>query len=64
MEKSTGDDRLYLAIIYRIARYQDGQHVSVFAKDADEALIKLEAMYGQGTVHDLHNPDDAEEIRG
>ncbi|TQF17841.1 hypothetical protein FJV41_01480 [Myxococcus llanfairpwllgwyngyllgogerychwyrndrobwllllantysiliogogogochensis] len=45
------------------AQTQPGLQVTVMATDGDEAYTLLEEKYGNGTVFDLHNEEDASTIR-
>jgi hypothetical protein len=40
-----------------------GKPVSVWAKDAKEARVQLEAEHGEGHVFTLHNEEDASRPR-
>ncbi len=51
--------KLYHAMIWVSDPDVPGQRVSVLAENLGEAKKKLEAEYGEGTVFNLHNPEDA-----
>ena len=53
----------YRAIIWGKNENRPGQRVVVWAENLDEARRKLEAEYGEGTVFDLHNEEDANRPR-
>ena len=55
--------REYVAIIWTSDPNRPGQRVSVLAKSLADAKKKLEAEYGEGNVHDLHNEEDAKKLR-
>ncbi|NTX65655.1 hypothetical protein HUA74_33845 [Myxococcus sp. CA051A] len=57
--------REYRAIILLGGRAQTepGLRVTVMATDGEEAFMLLEEKYGNGTVFDLHNEEDASTIR-
>ena len=64
MDLSAGQKlREYRAIIWSQDRSVPGQRVTVMATDLDDARSRLEREHGQGTVFDLHNPEDAEKPR-
>lgn len=54
-----GSMKLYNAVTWSKGPDEPGQRVSVCAGTAREAKEKLEAEYGEGTVFDLHNEEDA-----
>ena len=56
-------DLEYRAIIWTTDASTPGQRVTVVAKGLDEARKKLEGQYGNGTVFDLHNEEDASRPR-
>jgi len=65
-DEPTGDvdpKRRYDAMVWQADPTIPGRRVSVVATSLDEALAKLEAEHGEGTVFDLRNEDDAEQIR-
>ncbi len=51
--------KLYRAMIWVSGSDRPGQRVSVLAESLGEAKKKLEAEYGEGSVFDLHNEEDA-----
>ncbi len=55
-------EREYHAIVWT-KDVQHGQRVTIWAADLDEARKRLEQQYGQGTVFDLHNEEDANRPR-
>jgi hypothetical protein len=55
--------REYRAIIWRQDPTGPGQRVTVMATNGEDARRRLEREYGEGTVFDLHNPEDAETPR-
>jgi hypothetical protein len=56
------DMRPYRAIIW-VKDSAPGQRVTVLARSLDEAKELLEARHGKGTVFDLHNEQDAQQLR-
>jgi hypothetical protein len=56
------DMRPYRAIIW-VKDSEPGQRVTVLARSLDEAMALLEARHGKGTVFDLHNEEDAQQVR-
>jgi hypothetical protein len=50
--------KTYEAIIWDDAT-KPGRRVIFVAESLDDAKRKLEAKYGEGTVFNLHNPEDA-----
>jgi hypothetical protein len=52
-------EKFYRAIIWVPGSGRPGQRVGVLAKNLKQAREKLEAEYGQGSVFDLHNEEDA-----
>jgi ribosomal protein L31E len=51
--------KLYKAIIWKRDSDKPGERVTVDAENLKEAKEKLESQYGEGTVFDLHNEEDA-----
>jgi hypothetical protein len=51
--------KVYRAMVWSDGPDQPGRRVSVMAVSLDHARQQLEAEYGQGSVFDLHNDDDA-----
>ena len=54
--------RLYRAMIWTNTE-PAGERVTVLATSLAEAKQQLEDKYGEGTVFDLHNEDDANRSR-
>lgn len=59
MDRESDGVKLYKAMIWLRDPDRPGRRVSVRAKSLEEAKEKLEAEYGEGTVFDLHNEEDA-----
>ena len=59
---SSGALREYRAIVSTDPAVP-GHHVTVLAANIGEAMSKLEAQYGKGTIFGLHNEDDARRPR-
>jgi hypothetical protein len=55
--------RRYKAMIWKPASNLPGRRVSVLATTLEDAKERLEAEYGEGSVFDLHNEDDAAQPR-
>jgi hypothetical protein len=55
--------KIYKAIIWVRDSDRSGLRVSVLAENLTQAKEKLEAEYGQGSVFDLHNEQDAAQPR-
>lgn len=55
--------KLYKAIILDRAKDQLGERVTILAGSLREAKNLLEEQHGKGTVFDLHNEEDANQIR-
>ncbi|MCP3059607.1 hypothetical protein LXT21_12545 [Myxococcus sp. K38C18041901] len=53
----------YKGFIWTRDLTRPGLRVSVMATDPEEAFDMLEEKHGKGTVHDLHNEEDANTIR-
>jgi hypothetical protein len=51
--------KLYRAMIWKGESDYWGPRVTVLAETLEEAMEKLEAEYGKGTVFLLHNEEDA-----
>jgi hypothetical protein len=51
--------KTYKAVIWTPESSEPGRRVNVVANSLQDARDKLEAEYGEGTVFDLHNEDDA-----
>gem|GEM_PF-998211 len=55
--------KTYKAMVWKPDSNEPGQRVTVVANSLRDAQDKLEAEYGEGTVFDLHNEDDAAQPR-
>jgi hypothetical protein len=55
--------RLYKAMIWTPASNSPGRRVSILATTLEDAKEKLESEYGEGSVFDLHDEDDAAQPR-
>jgi hypothetical protein len=51
--------KTYKAMVWPNGPDEPGRRVSVQANSLEEAREQLEAEYGEGSVFDLHNEDDA-----
>jgi hypothetical protein len=50
--------KTYKAVIWEDDT-KPGRRVTILAENAADARKKLEEAYGEGTVFDLHNPEEA-----
>jgi hypothetical protein len=55
--------RLYKAIILDRTKDQLGERVAIMAASLGEAKNMLEEKHGKGTIFDLHNVEDANQVR-
>jgi hypothetical protein len=53
----------YKAMIWKDGRNSVGQRAVIMADSLDDARRRLEAKYGEGTVFDLHNEEEANRPR-
>jgi len=58
-----GPETEYKAVIWTKESTRPGQRVTVSATSLDDAKERLEAVYGEGTVFDLHQEEDANRPR-
>ena len=57
------EEKLYQAMIWPNGDSSSWQRVSVYAGNLSEARKKIETEHGTTNVFDLHNLEDAENIR-
>ena len=51
--------KTYHAMIWKSDPNIPGERVTIEAENLKSARKKLEEIYGDGSVYDLHNPEDA-----
>lgn len=56
--------KLYKAMVWPNGPDAPGERVEIFAPNSEEALEKLEAIHGKGTVFYVRNEEDAQRPRG
>lgn len=56
-------EKLYKAMVWPKGPDAPGERVEVLAHNSEEALTKLEALYGKGSVFYVRNEEDAQRPR-
>jgi hypothetical protein len=55
--------REFKALVWNEELSINGLRVSIMEHDIEEAMKVLEEEYGEGSIFNLHNDEDAEKIR-
>lgn len=56
------EKRTYKAVVW-VRDNVPGKRVTMMAESLTDARARLEGLYGEGHVYDLHNEEDAEATR-